>query len=72
MYNNFILIFCYNSLMLHDKLWKPSLEELSSAKREALNVATLLDVTPITGPDATKERFLKEIEKASVVHIGLS
>ncbi|XP_053380746.1 tetratricopeptide repeat protein 28-like isoform X2 [Mercenaria mercenaria] len=57
------------SLMLHGKVWKPSLEELSSAKREALNVATLLDVIPITGPDATKERFLKDIERASVVHI---
>lgn len=56
--------------MLHGKVWMPSLEELTSAKREALNVATLLDVSPITGSDATKERFMKEIEKATVVHIG--
>ena len=57
-------------LMLHGKHWCPGLKELVSAKRECYNVATCLDVAPVTGPDATKERFMKDITQASVVHIG--
>ena len=41
-----------------------------SAKRECYNVATCLDVAPVTDVDATKERFMRDITEASVVHIG--
>ena len=57
-------------LTLHGREWSPGLEELVSAKRESLNVATCLDVAPITGLDATKKRFMNDITQASVVHIG--
>ena len=57
--------------MLHGKYWCPGLEEMVAAKRESYNVATCLDVAPVTGSDATKERFMKDITQASIVHIGM-
>jgi len=41
-----------------------------AAKKEAQVVANYLDVAAVTGPDATKERFLQESGKASILHIG--
>ena len=58
------------SLMLHGKSWRPGLQDLKSARREAQTVASLLEVDATTGTDATKDRFLSDMEKATVVHIG--
>lgn len=56
--------------MLHGKTWRPGLVELKAAKREAKMLSALLDMDPFTGPEATKETFMKEVERASLVHIG--
>ena len=56
--------------MLHGKCWRPGIEDMVSAKREALNVASLLDVSPLLGPEANKEKFMKDVASASVIHIG--
>jgi len=41
-----------------------------SGKQELHEVARLLDVIPTTRDEATKQAFLTEMERASVVHIG--
>jgi len=41
-----------------------------SGKQELHEVARLLDVIPTTLDEATKQAFLTEMERASVVHIG--
>lgn len=56
-------------VQLHGKLWQPNFDGLQGAQRELTIVATLLDANLITGHEATKDRFLSEIEKATVVHI---
>lgn len=43
---------------------------LPAAKRELSAVASYLNVDPITGPDATKEKFKSSVENATVIHIG--
>ncbi|XP_052220078.1 tetratricopeptide repeat protein 28-like [Dreissena polymorpha] len=58
------------SLMLHGKPWRPGLEDLKAAKREATSVAELLDVGPVLCEMATKQKFLQDIEQAAVVHIA--
>ena len=35
-------------------------------------VGELLDANPIVSDDATKQRFLQEIQDASIIHIGLA
>ncbi|XP_052790745.1 tetratricopeptide repeat protein 28-like isoform X2 [Mya arenaria] len=58
-----------DSLQLHGKMWRPGNTVMVSAQREALNVATLLDVTPTISEEATKHAFLREVERAAIVHI---
>ncbi|WAR31141.1 hypothetical protein MAR_033683 [Mya arenaria] len=55
-----------DSLQLHGKMWRPGNTVMVSAQREALNVATLLDVTPTISEEATKHAFLREVERAAI------
>ena len=64
-----VLFFLYR-LLVHDCEWKPSDVYLPAAKRELSAVASYLNVDPITGPDATKEKFKSSVENATVIHIG--
>lgn len=43
---------------------------LPAANRELHAVASYLNVDPITGPDATKEKFKSSVENATVIHLG--
>lgn len=43
---------------------------LPAANRELRAVASYLNVDPITGPDATKEKFKLSVENATVIHLG--
>ncbi|XP_076455182.1 uncharacterized protein LOC143289867 isoform X2 [Babylonia areolata] len=58
-----------DSLLVHGRPWKPS-SELLSAKHELSIVGGLLDADPIVSEQATKQRFLREIQDASVIHIA--
>ncbi|ESO98992.1 hypothetical protein LOTGIDRAFT_231307 [Lottia gigantea] len=58
-----------SSLVLNGKEWKPH-SDMNSAKKELKNIAKCLDIDPIIGEDATKDRFLQEIQKATVIHIA--
>ncbi|XP_071154491.1 tetratricopeptide repeat protein 28-like isoform X2 [Mytilus edulis] len=58
------------SAILHGSAWKPSCISLPAAKRELSTVGSWLDVSPITGSQATKETFLKEIQNSTVIHIA--
>lgn len=64
-----ILIF-FRRLLLHDCEWRPSDVYLPAAIRELRAVSSYLNVDPITGPDATKEKFKSSVENATVIHIG--
>ena len=46
------------------------LEPLPASEREAIRIASLYGVAPLTGAAATKERIVRELEHADVVHIG--
>jgi CHAT domain-containing protein/tetratricopeptide (TPR) repeat protein len=46
------------------------LEPLPASEREAIRIASLYGVTPLTGAAATKEQVVRELEHADVVHIG--
>ncbi|KAK2145782.1 hypothetical protein LSH36_658g01023 [Paralvinella palmiformis] len=56
-------------VQLHGREWQQVLD-LRAAESECLEVAKMCDVTAIEGPLATKERFLKEIQTASLIHIA--
>ena len=56
-------------LLLHGREWVPA-AQLSSAQDECFKVAELCDVTAVIGEKATKDRFLREIQTAVVIHIG--
>ena len=56
-------------LLLHGREWVPA-AQLSSAQDECFKVAELCDVTAVIGEKATKDRFLREIQTAAVIHIG--
>lgn len=43
---------------------------LPAANRELRAVSSYLNVDPITGPDATKEKFKSSVENATVIHLG--
>jgi hypothetical protein len=43
---------------------------LNELQRECHEIADLLDVRAVTGPDATKQRALTEMRTATVLHIG--
>ncbi|KAJ8300636.1 hypothetical protein KUTeg_022155 [Tegillarca granosa] len=58
------------SLMLHGRVWHPSTGDLPSSKREIYAIASYCDVDPITGPEATKEYFLQEVHKATILHVS--
>lgn len=64
-----ILIF-FRRLLLHDCEWRPSDVYLPAANRELRAVSSYLNVDPITGPDATKEKFKSSVENATVIHLG--
>lgn len=64
-----VMLFLCSSLMLYRKTWQPG-EELTFAKHEVQLVSSYLDVDPVTGKDMTKQRFLGEIAKATVLHLG--
>jgi CHAT domain-containing protein len=50
----------------------PTLGDLSSAKREAEQIATLYDSEPaLTGDKALKNRVVAEMKKANVIHLAL-
>ncbi|XP_060081998.1 tetratricopeptide repeat protein 28-like [Ylistrum balloti] len=57
-------------LLLHGREWRPSLLDLDWAHQECKTVASYLDVDAITGPEATKARFLQDAPKATVLHIA--
>ncbi|XP_069120674.1 tetratricopeptide repeat protein 28-like isoform X2 [Argopecten irradians] len=57
-------------LMLHGREWRPSLLDLDWARQECKTIASYLDVDAITGCEATKERFLQDAPKATVLHIA--
>lgn len=59
------------SLMLYNQPWKPGCEILSQAKQEVFSVAAILDTEPVYSHDATREKFLKDICQASIIHIGM-
>ena len=65
-----IVLFLSYRLLVHDCEWRPSDVYLPAAKRELSAVASYLNVDPITGPDATKEKFKSSVENATVIHIG--
>lgn len=46
------------------------LEPLPASEREAIRIASLYGVAPLIAAAATKERVVKELERADVVHIG--
>ncbi|KAK6195644.1 hypothetical protein SNE40_001029 [Patella caerulea] len=56
-------------LMLDESEWKPS-GDMLSAKRELNSVAKILDVDPILLTEATKEKFLFEIQRSTIIHIA--
>ena len=43
-----------------------------SARRELNMVGELLDADPVVGDQATKQRFLQEVQDACIIHIGLA
>ena len=61
------MYFC--SLTLHNKQWKP-IGELKQAQSECLQVAEILQTSAFVGAEATKKRFLSEIQHATVLHMG--
>jgi hypothetical protein len=54
---------------LYDEEWKPN-GELDMAQRECTAVAEYMEVEPILGENATKDRFLQEIASADIIHLG--
>ena len=58
-------------MCLHGGQWKP-VGELKQAQSECLQVADILDTTAIVGAEATKKRFLVELQQATVLHIGIT
>lgn len=59
------------SVLVHGYTWKPG-GDLMSARRELNMVGELLDADPIVGDQATKQRFLQEVQDACIIHIGLA
>ena len=74
-----LLILCHRakllssapSVLVHGRAWKPG-GDLTSARRELNVVGELLDAVPIVGDQATKQRFLQEVQDACIIHIGLA
>ena len=64
------MLYAY-SVLVHGRAWKAG-GDLKSARRELHMVGELLDANPIVSDDATKQRFLQEIQDASIIHIGLA
>ena len=60
-----------HSVLVHGRAWKPG-GNLMSARRELNMVGELLDADPIIGDQATKQRFLQEVQDACIIHIGLA
>ena len=54
---------------LRGREWEPK-KELTKAQSECFKVAQVLNVTAVVGEEATKDRFLKDIQGATIVHIG--
>ena len=55
--------------MLHGSEWCPHCD-LKVAEEECFKVGGYLDVIPVVGEHATKERMLKEMQSATILHIG--
>ena len=47
-----------------------SVARLEQAYKEAQEIAKMVGVKPLVGPEATKARFLEELDKAALVHIA--
>ncbi|KAK3087168.1 hypothetical protein FSP39_002523 [Pinctada imbricata] len=58
------------SLMLHGSEWKPNVNDMPSAKRELQSVASYLSTDVLSRQDATKDRFIEEAPKATVIHLA--
>lgn len=61
---------CFGSVLVHGRPWKSG-GNLAAAKRELRMVGEMLDVDPIIGDEATKGQFLRDIQEASIIHIGM-
>ncbi|KAK7502589.1 hypothetical protein BaRGS_00006164 [Batillaria attramentaria] len=57
------------SVEIHGRPWKAG-KELVVAQHELKKVGEVLDAAPIVGKEATKQRLLKEIQEASIIHIA--
>ncbi|XP_064648996.1 tetratricopeptide repeat protein 28-like [Lineus longissimus] len=56
-------------LQLRNTLWRPP-GGLEAERKEIQRIASYIEVEPIMGADATKDRFLHEFATASVLHIA--
>lgn len=58
-----------SSVYLYEKEWNPR-RELAHSQTECFKIAELLGAHAVVGDEAIKDRFLKEVQEATVVHIG--
>ena len=59
----------HSSVQLYGREYKPAMP-MQKCQDECHSVADLLDVTAVTGEDATKQAFLDTMATATVLHIG--
>lgn len=52
------------------KRGKPILRQLERAKEEVMTIGEILNSTPLTGAEATKDEVRKRISSVSLVHIA--
>lgn len=60
------------ALLVGDPLVKdvPEVEQLPAAKQEVEMIASILDIKPLTGEDATKAEVLNKLNSVALVHIA--
>ena len=57
------------SVQLYGEEWKPR-RELKKCQDECFKVAEILGVHAVVGEEATKDRFMKELQEATIIHVG--